>query len=326
MNRTERLYKIQSLLTARKSVSIKSFLQILEVSRATFRRDLEYLRDRLGAPIVWDRESDGYRLESDGKEDAANSLPGLWLSDREVLALLSMMQLLSSFEPTSILGNQIDPLKKRLQKMLESGCVDADELATRVRVLPLARRPVNEEIFSAVADALLMRQRLEICHFNKGTNKETLRQVSPQQLIYYRDNWYLDAFCHDRDDLRSFSLDGIKEAKKLESAAVSLPQAVLKETFEDTYGIFVGKRKKIAKLRFTPFRARWVSKEIWHPDQKASFDDDGNYILEIPYGDERELILDILRQGADCEVLAPDSLRADVVQKLHEALKAYKIQ
>ena len=112
----------------------------------------------------------------------------------------------------------------------------------------------------------------------------------------------------------------------MESAAVSLPQSVLKGTFEDTYGIFAGKRKRIAKLRFTPFRARWVSKEIWHPDQKASFDADGNYLLEIPYGDERELILDILRQGAQCEVLAPDSLRADVIQKLEDALNAYKVQ
>jgi predicted DNA-binding transcriptional regulator YafY len=326
MNRTERIYKIQSLLTTRKAVPITDFLKALEVSRATFRRDLEYLRDRLNAPIVWDRDCDGYRLESDGKEEAVNSLPGLWLSDREILSLLTITQLLSTFEPNSIVSNQIAPIKKRLQKMLESGCVAADELSARVRVLPLARRPVNEEIFSAVADALLMRQRLEIGHLNKGTNKETTRQVSPQQLIYYRDNWYLDAFCHDKDDLRSFALDGINEAKKLESAAVSLPQAVLKETFEDTYGIFVGKRKKIAKLRFTPFRARWVSKEIWHPDQKASFDADGNYLLEIPYGDERELILDILRQGAECEVLAPEPLRASVVQRLHEALKAYKIK
>jgi predicted DNA-binding transcriptional regulator YafY len=326
MNRTERLYKIQSLLTTRKTVSIKTFLTTLEVSRATFRRDLEYLRDRLGAPIIWDRELDGYRLEISSGENPTNALPGLWLSDRETLALLSMTQLLSTFEPNSILTNQIDPLKKRLKKMLEAGCVNADELSARVRVLPLAKRPVNEEIFSAVADALLMRSRLEIRHFNKGTNKETKRQVSPQQLIYYRDNWYLDAFCHERDDLRSFSLDGISEAKRMESAAVSLPQSVLKETFEDTYGIFAGKRKRIAKLRFTPFRARWVSKEIWHPDQKASFDADGNYLLEIPYGDERELILDILRQGAQCEVLAPDSLRADLIQKLKDALKAYNVQ
>jgi predicted DNA-binding transcriptional regulator YafY len=324
MNRTERLYKIQTLLDGRKSVSITTFLEVLEVSRATFRRDLEYLRDRLNAPIIWDREADGYRLEGDGAESATSSLPGLWLSDREILALLSMVQLLQTLEPTSLIGNQIEPIKKRLQKMLETGCVDSEELATRVRILPLARRPVNTDVFNVVADSLLTRRRLEIFHFNKGNNKETSRQVSPQQLVYYRDNWYLDAFCHDKDDLRSFSLDGIKQARKIASPAVSLPKTALKSAFEETYGIFAGKRTKVAKLRFTPFRARWVSTEVWHPEQKSSFDHDGNYLLEIPYGDERELILDILRQGADCEVLSPDTLRSEVVRRLKDALKSYK--
>ena len=324
MNRTERLYKIQTLLSGRKSVPITTFLEVLEVSRATFRRDLEYLRDRLNAPIIWDRESDGYRLDGDGAGTASSSLPGLWLSDREILALLSVMQLLSSLEPNSLVSNQIEPIKKRVQKMLETGCVDPDELATRIRVLPLARRPINTDIFNVVADALLTRERLEIFHFNKGSNKDTSRQVSPQQLVYYRDNWYLDAFCHDKDDLRSFSLDGIKQARKIGSPAVSLPQSALKSAFEETYGIFAGKRTKVAKLKFTPFRARWVSTEIWHPEQKSSFDQDGNYLLEIPYGDERELILDILRQGADCEVLSPDTLRLEVIQRLKAALKSYK--
>jgi predicted DNA-binding transcriptional regulator YafY len=324
MNRTERLYKIQSLLTSRRVVPIAVFLEVLEVSRATFRRDLEYLRDRLNAPILWDREADGYRLETEGQGSASNTLPGLWLSDREILALLSMMQMLSTFEPHSVISNQIEPIRKRLQKMLESGCVNADELTTRIRVLPFARRRVNEETFSIVADALITRGKLEIQHLNKGTNKETTRNVSPQQLIYYRDNWYLDAFCHDKDDLRSFALDGIKHAKKIASPAVSLPFAVLREAFEDTYGIFVGKQKRIARLRFTPFRARWVSKEVWHPDQKASFEADGSYILEIPYGDERELVLDILRQGSECEVIYPESLRLEVVNRLEQALETYK--
>lgn len=324
MNRTERLYKIQTLLSGKTSVPITTFLAVLEVSRATFRRDLEYLRDRLGAPIIWHRETDGYRLEVDSNGTAPTSLPGLWLSDREILALLSMLQMLSTLEPNLLVSNQIEPIKKRLRKMLETGCVDADELTSRVRILPLARRPINEGTFNVVADALLTRERLEISHLNKSNNKDTNRQVSPQQLVYYRDNWYLDAFCHDKDDIRSFSLDGIKRAKKTGSAAVSLPQAALRATFEETYGIFAGKRARVAKLKFTPFRARWVSTEIWHAAQKSSFDPDGSYILEIPYGDERELILDILRQGADCEVLSPETLRLEVIQRLKDTLKSYK--
>jgi predicted DNA-binding transcriptional regulator YafY len=323
LNRTERLYKIQSLLTSKSVVPVGVFLKSLEVSRATFRRDLDYLRDRLGAPILWDRDAGGYRLQAAANQEPTASLPGLWLSDSEILALLTMIQLLSALEPNALINNQVTPIKKRIQNMLENGCVDADALTSRVRILPAARRPIDQDVFNKVADALLTRQRIEISHLNKGTNQETVRQVSPQQLIYYRDNWYMDAFCHDKDDLRSFSVDGIREVRLAGSPAVSLPAAALSGAFEETYGIFAGKRQKVARLRFTPFRARWVAKELWHPDQTAHFEADGHYVLEIPYGDERELILDILRQGSDCEVLAPASLRSEVVRRLTDTLNCY---
>lgn len=64
MNRTERFYRIDQLLRERRVVSLGNFLTELEVSRATFKRDIEYLRDRLHAPIVWDREAGGYCFSS----------------------------------------------------------------------------------------------------------------------------------------------------------------------------------------------------------------------------------------------------------------------
>lgn len=79
----------------------------------------------------------------------------------------------------------------------------------------------------------------------------------------------------------------------------------------------------MAKLKFSPFRARWVAKEIWHPDQKGETLEDGSYVLTIPYSDERELIMDILRQNTDVEVLSPSSLRNAVKAKLAETLKIY---
>jgi len=63
ISNTERLFKIQRMLEAGKVVTAQDFLSALEVSRATFRRDLDYLRERLGVPVVWDADAGGYRLE-----------------------------------------------------------------------------------------------------------------------------------------------------------------------------------------------------------------------------------------------------------------------
>ena len=62
MDRTERFHLIDQMLSNRRVVSRQQFLDALEVSPATFKRDLEYLRDRLAAPIVWDRERPGVTL------------------------------------------------------------------------------------------------------------------------------------------------------------------------------------------------------------------------------------------------------------------------
>ncbi len=71
-------------------------------------------------------------------------------------------------------------------------------------------------------------------------------------------------------------------------------------------------------------RARWVQAEEWHPDQKSTLHPDGSYTLEVPYSDARELLGDVLRFGADVEVLAPKSLRESAIASFSKALDQYK--
>jgi predicted DNA-binding transcriptional regulator YafY len=95
-------------------------------------------------------------------------------------------------------------------------------------------------------------------------------------LIFYRDNWYLDAYCHLREGLRSFALDGIRKAEPTRKKATEISEKELQENFSESYGIYSGKATQKAKLRFTPERARWVSGETWHGQQQSSYDNHGN--------------------------------------------------
>jgi predicted DNA-binding transcriptional regulator YafY len=85
----------------------------------------------------------------------------------------------------------------------------------------------------------------------------------------------------------------------------------------------IGHKTQTGVLRFTPERARWVAEETWHPKQKGHFTDAG-YVLEMPYSDERELVLDILKQGPEVEVLRPKSLRKKVLDQLLRAASLYE--
>ena len=199
----------------------------------------------------------------------------------------------------------------------------ADEIARRVRILSAAARYYAPQHFQHIAAAVMERRRLCIEYVARSKGDTSHREISPQRLTHYRDNWYLDAWCHLRDELRSFAVDAIKTVKTIDAVAQEIPEAELDAALGAGYGIFAGAKVQWASLRFTPERARWVAAEHWHPEQQGSFLDDGSYQLRLPYSNDPELIMDILKYGPDCEVVGPAGLREKVVVLLKAAVGRY---
>jgi predicted DNA-binding transcriptional regulator YafY len=321
MERLERFYKIDSLLKDRKVVSFSTLQSSLGVSRATLKRDLEYMRSSFNAPIEYDREANGYRFGKP-RSGPRYELPGLWFNAGEVQALLTTLQLLTNLQP-GLLDGQIRPVVERLRSILGSGDHSWEEVVKRIRIFQPERREGKSAHFGVIAAALLKRTRLWIRHYNRKEDRETEREISPQRLVYYRDNWYVDAYCHLREDLRSFAVDAIRDAVLKDTRAREVSDAELDEYLGSGYGIFAGRKVEWATLRFSPQAARWVSAQSWHPKQRARVEKDGAYILEIPYAEDRELVMEILKYGADVEVLAPEALRTRVADALRLAARRY---
>ena len=322
MERLERLYKIQQLLGERKiAVPFSLLRSSLGVSAATLKRDLEYMRSRFNAPIEYDREANGYRL-GDPRPGPRYELPGLWFSADEAYALLTMHTLLAELEP-GLLEPHVKPLQARLRALL-GGEPAWKDVERRIRVFQPERRTGSLSLFGTIAKAVLRRSRLWIRHYNRQDDRETEREVSPQRLVHYRDNWYVDAYCHLREGLRSFAVDALRAAELRDARAKEVAAAELDAHLGSGYGIFAGREVQWAKLRFTPQAARWVSAQRWHPEQRAGVEADGSYVLEVPYANDRELVMEILKYGADAEVLAPEALRARVAAALVDASVLYR--
>ena len=322
MSDMERLHRIKYMIQSRGCVPIEDFMTSLEISRATFKRDLDYLRDRMNAPIVYDRSMGGYRFDKPNAGDKIE-LPGLWFSEKEATALVLMQHLLANLDTSGLLSPHIAPLMDIVDGILGQSEVSAKELRKRIKVFGMSARKNVLENFEEVGVSLLKRQRLQLSYYSKGKNELTERAVSPQRLIFYRDNWYLDAYCHFRKGLRSFAMDGIRTAHVLEDKATEVPEKELHENFAESYGIFSGKATQRAKLRFTPEKARWVSAETWHGQQVSSFDKDGNYTLEFDYNQDPELVMEIMKHGDGVEVIGPGGLKSKVKAELEKALKKY---
>ena len=323
MSGMERLYQIDQLLADRRSVSRAELLERLGISWSTLKRDMAYLRDRLNAPIVYDRELRGYRYEhARARIGPQYELPGLWFSAAEIHALLTMQHLLANLDGGGLLGPQIQPLLARLTGLLGAADNPVEEVQKRIHIQTVGARRFELEHFQVVGSALLHRKRLLIRYHSRSKDEITEREVSPQRLVYYRDNWYLDAWCHLRNDLRAFSVDAIRHAETLDSRAANVPQHELDRELGAGYGIFSGKDVRWATLRFTPERARWVAGERWHPQQRGRVLADGSYELKLPYAKDPELLMDILKFGADCTVVAPKELRERVAAEVRRMAAA----
>ena len=321
MSKLDELYRLHRLLDGRHTgLPRADLIGTHGFSRSTLTRLIADLRDKLGAPIVCDPERGGYRYDT---ADGRHPLPGLWLSPAELLALVTLKHLLSNLEP-GLLDDHLRPLQARIDQLMESNHLGAGEAAQRIRPLSIASRRKNPRHFQAVAHAVLQRHRLRIDYYNRERNETSHREISPQRLAHYRDNWYLDAWCHQKKSLRSFAVECIREVEPLVKPAKAVPESTLNRELGSAYGIFAGKPKAVAELRFTAKRSRWVADETWHPQQQGRWLEDGRYELRVPYSDSRELVMDILKYGADIEVAAPEDLRDAIKKQLESAAGQYR--
>ena len=343
MANTERLYKIERLIRARGLVSFQALQDELEVSPATLKRDLEYLRSRLGAPIEYERDGNGYRFAAEhgaragasgasgasGAAGARHELPGLWFDESELYSLLMAHQLLAGLDEEGLLARHLSPLLTRIHDLLGSGDGSSAgaALEQRVRIASAQKRPVASRFFQRVAQALLQRRRLHLRYLTRGRRESGERDVSPQRLVHYRSTWYLDAWCHRVDGLRRFALDAIEDAGVLEQKAREVSLTQVRRAMDAGYGIYAGghadKDRRWATLRFDRTAALWAGRELWHPEQRGRWLDDGRYELTVPYVEDTELVMDILRQGEQVDVVEPAALRRALRARLEAALAQY---
>ncbi len=319
MSDSARLYAYKALFEAKRLVTRADMMEVAEVSLATFKRDIAKLRDQMGMPILYDKDRQAYYLD---RNNLSTEMPGLWFNPEELVALLTIQRLIEQLEP-GLVGLKLRPLQKKLSGLLAVKGLGETEIAKRVRMTFAGKRQLELKAFEQVALATISRKQIKVTHLNRERAERVERTISPQELVHYRDNWYVDAWCHLRKEIRSFGLDAIEAVQILATPAKEVDTAELRRITQGSYGIFAGQATAWAVLRFTKHRAQWVEGEQWHPQQMATREPDGSYLLKVPYSDDRELLGDILRFGADVQVLEPKELRAKVQKTLLEAVGKY---
>ena len=290
----------------------------LECSQKTVKRAIDAMRDYLEAPLTYYPEQNGWQYDETA---GLYELPGLWLTSSELQSLALLLQVLDTMGE-GLLGIELAVVENQITKLLEVRGIARSDFDNHIKILPLNKRSMPNPVFSAVCESLIQRQSIKIS-YSSYDKRKTNRTISPQTLVYYRENWYLDAWCHMRNALRTFSLSRVQSVTRMDVPFITVSSEKLHAHFTEGYGIFAGKAPHTAKLRFNPEIAWDISTQQWHPNQIADWDGD-YYVLQVPYSNDQELIQDILRFTPNVTVEGPASLRQSVEARLSAGLKLYK--
>lgn len=276
-----------------------------------------------GVDIIRDHKTKKFRFDLQNSE--LTELPGLWFRKSELEALICLQQAMSGLQK-GYMEHMLQPFQRRFEPLLKAQGIDIDAWQERFKIVSIFTRQVDPATFETIADAVLHSKKVLIQYRKSGQKESFERILSPQTLIRYRDNWYVDAWCHLREDLRTFSLNRILSTKKLKEKALLLSRAKLDSHYTKTFGIFSGKVNNIAEIVFTGAAAFEVAQEIWHPEQIGCWNDsETEYLLKIPYGEITELVMDILKWGDMAEVKEPVELREQIIKILARNIKKYQV-
>jgi predicted DNA-binding transcriptional regulator YafY len=316
----ERYHWFYGQIKAGKYPNAKKLSEKFEISHKQAQRDVEFMRDRLEAPLAYDPMNRGYALEDD-----SYVLPPVWFSEDELLALCLALRLASTLPDRQLKSSLLKLLEKFLTyRFLEEPPRIAD-IQEKISVKNVEYAKVEGTIFHRIMDALFRDESVRIVYHNPHKHETSERAIRPLHLLCYMGSWHLIAFCSVKGEVRDFALSRIRSIESV-AAPVILPEQIpsIKDFIRRDFGLLVGKGSVEVCLRFSPEVSEWVSEQIWHSGQEVLVNEDGSVCLTFPVADFREVRREILRHGADVEVLSPPELREEVKKEIEKMGKIYR--
>jgi len=316
----ERYHWFQGQLRAGRYPNARMLSEKFEISVKQAQRDIEFMRDRLGAPVVYHPGRKGYELEDESYE-----LPPIWFKADELRALCLAMRLASTLPNSKLKKSLYDILRKFLAFRFFDFAPSLADVKKKVSVKNVAYYRVDESTFQRVLNALFNERPLKISYFTPHKHEGTQRVIQPLHLFCYMGSWHLIAFCRLKNDLRDFALSRIRSLEML-SQPIELPKTLpsIKDYIRRTFGVMHGKTSADVCLRFAPEISSWISEQVWFSGQEVSVNEDGSINLKFPVADFREIKREILKYGSSVEVVAPIKLRKEIKEEIDRMGNVYE--
>lgn len=312
-----RMQRLIQWLRSDRKLTARLAADAFEVSPRTVANDILQLRT-MGYPIEFDHRRSTYYLT-----DPVENLPVLPLRNTELAAFLvarHALEALGDAPHARLLADVVDKIAEHLPETIR---VEPDALARLIRFDPGPQPVASVERLEALQQAVARRNVIRIRYTSNSTGEVTERDVEPYHLLCYQGRWYLIAYCRLRQAMRDFRIDRIAAASEQPETFTIPPDFDLDEYLGPAFGMTRGERTFAVHVRFTPYQARWIREERWHPSQVLVQLPDGSLDVRMQVAGLSDVARWVLSYGAECEVLSPPVLRHRVASEIRGLERIY---
>jgi len=290
-----------------------------EISPKTAQRDIEFMRDRLGALLVYDSSRKGYFYEDD-----TFTLPSVFLSSDEISSLLIAKKVLLDISGGN-LGRELSSIVDKLTAFIDSHSLTKVDIDSVISMKHIEYMPADDRVFKTVLEGCIRKRclRLEYRGLVDGGAGSSSRTVAPYHIFSYKGTWHLLAFCHKRKSLRDFVLGRISSVELVDEPFRIPAGFDPDDYFLSSFGLYRGDRRSRVVLRFSPRASGWVGGQVWHEDQKTRVLKDGSIELSFTVASFTEVKSEVLKYGPLVEVVKPKRLRDMIKKEAEELVRLY---
>ncbi|WP_294615965.1 YafY family protein [uncultured Gilliamella sp.] len=306
-----RIITIIMILLQREKVSGKELAEKLEVSLRTIYRDIQVI-ESAGIPIITYTGSTGgisilknYKISKGlfTKEDIIILLKGLNLLDSPVLK-----------------ENENSITLEKIKSFLSEQ--ELEEVVNNLNQLSIdlsswfSKQNINKKI--AIIKLALKEQRVLSCGYLAVKNKHATRLIEPYQLIFKEKEWYLHAFCLNRNDFRIFKLSKMSNIRQTNTKFIRQAKPEAFSLFKQDI------KKRIFKIKLL-IDESLLERILDYCDEKDINQlNDQQYIVNFDFIDDDYGYGILLSLGHKCICLEPEHVRTEMIQRTEKIAHCYK--
>ena len=304
LRQQERIFQLDELLRNHDRSTAQYLADRLEVSERTVRADIEFLRNRLSAPIKYSKKL-GFHYE-----DPSWRLSTYPLTQGELFALTIGARMLAAYSGSAYRQELETAITRLSERLPEQSWVDLQKLSQEHMLFRSgASVDLDPEIWQRLENACHQQHSVLMTYYTAGRNATSDRQLDPYFLHIYRGtNPYLIGYCHNRQMVRSFRIDRIRQIEVLPDKFVRDPTFDAQKYLDDIFQYEAGGSLLEVKIEFDRETAPYVKDRRWHPSQSIEEYSDGPIALSMTVKGINDVKRWVLGYGKGAKVTSPPEL------------------